>query len=229
MNTIIQDNNHAPDPNDPLKPLADNPMRDMNDQEIDVLREIANIGAGHAATALAEMLSHRIDMDVPLLRVLQIEELFTFFGDPEKEVAGIVFELEGEVRGNVLYIIEKQLVHMLLNALLNKNLDSFEEIDEMDCSVMTEIGNIVVGSYITAMSETTGLDIRITPPNLSVDMIGAILNYPLQFFGTLGDQVLFIEDAFTNGDKRIICHLLIMPEPDTLQTMMHKLGIEHGK
>lgn len=201
----------------------------INEQEIDALREIASIGSGHAATSLSEMLSTRISMDIPELRILSIEELVNFFGDPEKEVVGIVFELAGQIKGNVLYIIEKQLCHSLLNVMLGKDIQSFEDVDEMDRSALTEIGNIVVSSYINAMGETINLNMRVTPPSLTLDMIGAILNYPIQFFGTLGDRVLFIEDAFTNGDKRVFCHLLVMPEPESLKKMMQQLGIADGK
>ena len=203
----------------------------MNEKEKDVLREIASIGAGHAATALAEMLSHTITMDVPKLRILPVEALFTFFGDPESEVAGIVFNMHGDMRGSVLYIIDKQLIHQLLSIMLNKEIDRFDALNDMDYSALTEIGNIVVGSYISAISETTGLQIFMTPPNLTIDMLGAILNYPLQVSNGQDSPVLFVEDTFLDAsdeDKQIVCHLLILPESDSLSDMLRQLGIEHG-
>lgn len=203
----------------------------INEKEQDALREIASIGAGHAATALADMLSHTITMDVPRLHVLPVEDLFAFFGDPESEVVGIVFNMQGDMRGSVLYIIDKQLVHQLLSIMLNKDINRFDALNDMDYSALTEIGNIVVGSYISAISETAGLKIRMTPPDLTIDMLGAILNYPLQISNGQDSPVLFVEDAFldaSNDNERIVCHLLILPESDSLSDMLKQLGIEHG-
>ncbi len=200
----------------------------FNAFEMDILREIANIGAGHAATALAEMLSHQIPMEVPELRITPAEQLAGSFSSPEAEVVGILMDISGDIEGMLMYIIEKDFCHTLLQVLLNKSINSFSEVDEMDISALTEIGNIVAGAYVGALAEMTGLALRISPPSLALDMVGAILNYPAQLYGSMSDQVLSIEDRFGKEDEQVSCHLLIMPHPDSLNKMLSQLGVQYG-
>lgn len=200
----------------------------FNELEIDVIQEIASIGAGHAATALSTLLSSKVLMSVPSLRILSTTELVELFGDPERPVVATVSQLTGDVNGSILYIIDKSLCRRLLRMMRNKTLDGFLDIDAMDQSALTEISNIVTSSYVNAIAETTRLQIRITPPQLALDMIGAVLNYPLQVTEHPGDQVLFIEDTFTDGDKEVSCYLLILLESNSLEQMMRQMGVSNG-
>lgn len=197
----------------------------LNDAQKDVLREIGNIGGGSAATALSSILTGRVDMSLPDLRICKIDEITSLLGGPENEIVGILVPMTGDVKGMLLFLLEKQFTHMLINVLLDRKIDSFENINEMDLSALKEIGNILAGSYINAISTLTGLEIRLTPPDIAVDMAGAILNYPAELFGAMGDKVLYIEENFSSGDESIKSHLLIMPEPHSLKLMLERLGV----
>jgi chemotaxis protein CheC len=198
----------------------------LNDTQKDVLREIGNIGGGNAATALSAILTGRIDMSLPQLQIVSISEIANLLGGPEKEVVGILVPMVNQVKGMLLFLLDKEFTHMMINVLLDKKIDSFESINEMDMSALKEIGNIMSGSYINAICSLTGLDIKLLPPDIAIDMVGAILNYPAEQFGAMGDKVLYIEEKFTREDESIKSHLLIMPELDSLNLMFERLGVD---
>ena len=197
----------------------------LSDMQKDVLREIGNIGGGNAATALASILTGRVEMSVPLLQIADVNRIADILGGPENEVVGILVSMTGDVRGMLLFILDKQFTHMMINVLLDKHIESFEHIDEMDMSALKEIGNILAGSYVGAISQLAGLDIRLMPPDISVDMLGAILSFPAAMFGAMGEHVLYIEEDFSSGSESIRSHLLIMPEMESLQIILNRLGV----
>lgn len=198
----------------------------LNDTQKDVLREIGNIGGGNAATALSSILTGRVDMSLPELRIVDINEISTLLGGPEKQVVGILVPMDNEVKGMLLFLLDKNFTHVLINVLLDKKIESFENINEMDMSALKEIGNILAGSYINAICTLTGLDIKLLPPDIAIDMVGAILNYPAEQFGVMGDKVLYIQENFSTAENSIKSHLLIMPELDSLEIMFKRLGVD---
>lgn len=198
----------------------------LSDSQKDVLREIGNIGGGNAATALSSILTGRVDMSLPDLNIVDIGQIATVLGGPEREVVGILVQMTDDVKGMLLFLLDKTFTHLLINVLLDKKIDSFENINEMDLSALKEIGNILAGSYINAISTLTGLRIRLLPPDIAIDMAGAILNYPAELFGAMSDKVLYIEENFFSGEDSIKSHLLIMPELDSLEIILKRLGVD---
>lgn len=126
----------------------------------------------------------------------------------------------------MMFLLDKHFTRLLINTLLDKQIDSFEHIEEMDLSALKEIGNILAGSYIGAMATLTGLDIHLSPPDIAVDMVGAILSYPAALFGTISDKVLYIEEDFVRAEDSIRSHLLILPDPESLSRILGRLGGE---
>lgn len=197
----------------------------LNEIQLSVLSEIGNIGAGNAATSLSHFLADRVMMSVPELQIIDVTRMTTILGGPENEVAGILVNMTDEVEGMLLFLLDKDFVCLLINALMNKDIDSFNDISEMEMSAIMEIGNILAGSYVSAISMLTNLDIKLSPPQVAVDMVGAILSYPAAQFGEMGDDLLFIEEDFISGESQIKSHLLIMPEPKSLDIIMASLGV----
>lgn len=197
----------------------------LNETEKDVLREIGNIGGGNAATALASMLSGRIDMSVPDLQIVDVSHVAKILGGMEQEIVGILVTMEGDINGMMMFLLDKHFTRLLINLLLNKEFESFDRINEMDLSALKEIGNILAGSYINALATMTGLNISLTPPAISIDMAGAILSYPAALFGTIGEKVLYIEEDFIRDDDNIRGHFLIMPNPESLSKILERLGV----
>jgi chemotaxis protein CheC len=200
----------------------------LDSMQLDMLKEIANIGAGNAATALADILADRVDMSVPDLQIKDIASIAEALGGPETDVVCILLSVTCDFKGMLMFILEKQITHTLLSVLLNKTISSWEQIDDMDMSMLKEIGNIIAGAYIGSLATMTDLDIRISPPEIAIDMVGAVLSYPAAIFGAIGDKVLFVKEDFDNGDSKFTCHLLIIPLPDSLEYVLKRLGGVNG-
>jgi len=166
-----------------------------------------------------------IMMSVPELQIIDVNSMTTILGGPENEMVGILVTMNSDVRGMLLFLLEKDFVCLLLNVLLNKSINDFTDISEMDMSVIMEIGNVLAGSYVSAIATMTDLDIRLSTPQVAIDMVGAILNYPAAYFGVMDDNLLFIEENFLSEENIIRSHLLIMPEPDSLSLIFESLGM----
>jgi chemotaxis protein CheC len=199
---------------------------DLNDMQMDVLREIGNIGSGNAATALASMLSHPVNISVPTIRILDYNDVVGALGGPETMIVGILLTLQGDVQGMMMFLLQQNFAHMTLNSLLGMDLKDFSEIDEMGYSAMTEVGNIMAGSYVNAIAAMTGLVIDISVPDICIDMAGAILSVPAIHYANISDKMIFIEDEFNHDSESASSHILMIPDVDSLQKIMTNLGIE---
>lgn len=200
-------------------------INDINSFHLDVLREIGNIGAGNAATALAKMLDKKIDMKVPQIRVMKFTEVSDVLGGAETEVAGILLGVNGDITGNILFILDLQSVQLLVNILMGKDIHDAIEFDEMTCSALKEIGNILSGSYLGALSNLTNLRIMPDVPGLAIDMAGAILSVPAIEFGKNSDTVLYIENEFSYGADSVIGDFFLVPDEVSYGRLLRALGV----
>lgn len=198
----------------------------LSDIHIDVLREIGNIGAGNAATALSTMLSERVDMTVPKVKIIDINGVSHILGGPENQVVGILFTLSQDIEGMMMFILEKQFAHLIINLLMGRDLKDFDSFEEIDLSALEEIGNIMVSSYVNAIAGLTNLFIDISVPDIAIDMAGAILSVPAIEFGTIGDKVLLIEEEFIGGQDHVTGFLMLIPKISSLHKILDILGVE---
>lgn len=204
-----------------------NNLNDLNDVHIDVLREIGNIGSGSAATALSGLLGSEVDISVPSVKCLDFSDTINFMGGAEELVIGLLLNFTGEISGLIMYILKTEFAQTVLNAFYSKQLEDLTQMDEMDRSAICEVGNIMAGSYVNALSGLTGMSIDITVPSLCIDYAGAILSVPAVQYASLGDKVLFIDDNFKVSEgKSIKSNMIMVPDLDSLQTLFGKLGIE---
>lgn len=193
---------------------------------IDVLKEVGNIGAGNAATALAKMISKKVDMKVPQVNVLSFSEVPELLGGPEEEVVGIFFKLEGELEGSIMFLLETESASQLIELLMpGMTKDGFNDF----CySALQEIGNILAGSYISSLSSLSNLDIKISIPSLAIDMAGAILSVPAIHFGLIGDKILIIENEFIEmvDQDSVNGFFILIPEVDSYEVLLRSLGVQ---
>lgn len=206
-------------------------MHDLNSVHFDVLREIGNIGQGNAASALAQMLGLSIDISVPTVRLLEMDEAVQYLGGPENVVLGMLVGLSGEIQGMMLYVLQRGFATNMINTVFGKDVKELTAFDEMDLSFVQEIGNILAGSYVNAISSLTGLTIDISVPNICIDMAGAILAVPAVEFAHIGSKVLFIDDNFIFGGdgsnpEEVKSNMILVPELKSLDTLFQHLGVE---
>ncbi len=198
---------------------------EMNSFQMDVIREIANIGAGNAATALAKMLDKKIDMSVPVTRVMKFSEVSDVLGGAETKVVGILLGVHGDIKGSILFILSMPSAKLLVNFLMGRDIDYPLEFEEMTCSALKEIGNILAASYLGALSALTNLTIMPDVPGLAIDMAGAIISVPAIEFSKTSDSVLYIENEFTYGSESVIGDFFLVPDQDSYHRLLEALGV----
>ncbi len=205
--------------------MADYLDKVNNDLVIDILKEIGNVGAGNAATALANMINKKVDMEVPKVCVLDFKDVPAMLGGEEEVVAGIFFKLEGDIDGTIMFVLKSDTAHKLVE-LMMPGMGS-GNFDEFTTSALQEIGNILSGSYITSLSGLTNLKIHMSVPSLAVDMAGAILSVPAIQFGLIGDAILIIENTFfdENSDDEVQGYFFLIPDVDSYETLFTSLGV----
>lgn len=199
---------------------------DLNPIQMDVLKEIGNIGSGNAATSLATLLNNTIDIAVPTVKALNYNETVELLGGPENVVIGLLIRLTGDIRGMMMYILQQGFASKVTETFYGKQLTNLTEVDEMDKSAICEIGNIMAASYVNAISNLSGLMIDISVPSFCVDMAGAILSVPIVEFAQVGDKVLFIDDNFRIPGAEIKSNMILIPEMDSLDTLFSRLGVQ---
>ena len=199
---------------------------DLNDMHIDALREIGNIGAGNAASSLAMMLADQIDISVPTVRILEYERVMEELGGPEQMIVGLLLCLEGDVNGMIMFLLHQNFANKLVGSLLGEEPPEDGELDEMAYSALQEVANIMAASYVNAIASLTEFKIDITVPSMCVDMLGAILSVPAIHYANISDKMIFIEDKFSGKDLEAPNHVLLIPDVESLEKIMEKLGIE---
>ncbi|MCI8783110.1 MAG: chemotaxis protein CheC [Dorea sp.] len=199
---------------------------EMNDLELDILKEIGSIGGGNAATALSSMLSAKVNMSLPKVEILDFNEALVNVGDPEEVVAAILVEMSGELSGIMLFILTKEFSDEILFRMLGKTEADFFELDEIDSSVLMEIGNIVISSYITAMASLVNMSVELSVPQLAVNMLGGIMSVPIAMMGQHSDRIMMITGEFKIDGKALNSNMLLLPDVESLNVLMKKLGVE---
>jgi chemotaxis protein CheC len=196
------------------------------DFQMDVLKEVGNIGAGHAATALSKLLDKPVDMLVPKVRMVAFEEIADSVGGAEQVVIAIFLRVEGETPGNLFFILTLDSAKKLLRNLVGIEVVDDEHYTDMELSALNEIGNILAGSYLSSLADFTQLYMSPTVPSLAIDMAGAILSYGLLQFGQMGEQALLIDTKFLDGNDEVEGHFFLIPDPESFNKIFIALGVQ---
>lgn len=193
--------------------------------EIDTLREIGSIGTGNAATALSQMLGKEVRITMPEVRIMGYNEAIEWIGGPEAVTAGVLVKMGGDVGGIMLSVQKLELINFILETMLGKGIEDYEELEELQQSALIEIGNIMISAFVTALSGLAGININLTVPAFAVDMQGAILAVPMAEYGGMSDYLMTIGGNFVCNGKEIPSHLLLSPDLRSLDFLLRKLGV----
>ncbi|NGM81130.1 chemotaxis protein CheC [Paenibacillus sp. 7124] len=200
-------------------------FKHQKDFKMDVLKEVGNIGAGNAATALSQLLNKPIDMAVPKVQLLGFEEIAEKVGGTEELVYAVFLRVEGEAPGNLFFILTPDAARSLLERVAGISEVSGDELSELEMSALNEIGNILAGSYLSSLADFTSLSMYPTVPALAMDMAGAILSYGLLQFGQMGDDALLIDTTFLEGKDEIEGQFFLIPDPESFPKIFKSLGV----
>lgn len=199
-------------------------LEQVNDMYLDILREIGNIGAGNATSAIANMLGMKIDMNVPNVRLMEVSKLGLAVGAEDETIIGIFLEVENDIDGSMMFLLDIPSARYLVNKLMMTDAPVEQPFGEMELSALKEIGNIIAGSYLSALSSLTNMVIVPSVPYIAVDMAASILSVPAIQFGQFGDNALLIQTEIC-ADVAINGYFILMPEQGSYEKILTSLGI----
>ena len=198
----------------------------FNSMHFDTLREIGNIGASHAVTALGKMLDKKIQMSVPSVKLVEFADIADFVGGGDTLLIGILINISGDINGMVMFIVKQDVARKLVSLLMGQTEPAVDGgFTEIELSALQEIGNILGSSYLASLSGL--IDKKVTPsvPSLAVDMANAILSVPAIEFGKIADRALLIESVFSGGDDNISGYFLLVPDMPSFNIILSSLGV----
>lgn len=199
----------------------------LKERQLDALRETANIGAGHAATALSQMTNSTIMITVPTITIAALEDVPSQIEDGEEPIAAVLMHMMGDLTGRTLLVFPRPTAIKLAQLMLRRPLDPKGDFGELEQSAIKEAGNILSGAYMNALSEFMGLLLLPSPPSLAVDMSAAVLTTAYLQFGAERDMVFAIETQFyfQGQNDRLRGFFLLLPDVASLQTLLRAVRV----
>ncbi|PLR84234.1 CheY-P-specific phosphatase CheC [Bacillus canaveralius] len=203
----------------------------ISNMHLDILKEIGNIGAGHAATALSTLLNKKVDMRVPNVRVVSFDEMMEMAGGSENVVASVFLRIEGDAPGSMFFVLPLEQAAAFIRQMIGDSGFSFDNppYDELAMSALQELGNILSGSYLSSLSDFTNLSLYPSVPALGIDMVGAIISYGLIELSQVSDYAIVIDTALNEDEMKdfesVRGHFFLLPDPESFQIIFKALGV----
>jgi chemotaxis protein CheC len=194
--------------------------------QLDALREVANIGAGHAATALSQMVGETIMITVPRINISRLEDVPVQMTVPDEPVAAVLMHMVGDLTGRTLLVLPRRTAVRLASRLLKKN-QADDTLSEMGQSAIKEAGNILSSAYMNALSDFMGMLLLPSPPSLAIDMSEAVLTTAYLQFGTDRDYVFCVESEFVMDEtnERLRGFFLLLPDASSLAAILKAVRV----
>ena len=203
-------------------------VRELGSLQLDGLREVANIGAGHAATALSQLTNRRIMVGVPQVRVLRIDEIADMIGTGEEVVAGVAMQMLGDLTGRTVQIFPKETAEKVASILIGKDAVNFPDgFGELEQSALKEVGNILGGAYLNALSDFLGLLLLMSVPGLAMDVTAAVLKALFLEFQEDRDYVFVVETLFNMDEveHELHGHFLLVPDEASIDVLLRAIRL----
>jgi chemotaxis protein CheC len=202
----------------------------ISDMHLDILKEVGNIGAGHAATALSTLLNKKIDMKVPNVRVVSFDEMMEMAGGAESVIASVFLRIEGDAPGSMFFVLPLEQAEKFIRSLIGDQSFSFSNpnVNELALSALQEMGNILSGSYLSSLSDFTKLNLLPSVPALSIDMAGAVISFGLLELSQVSDYAIVIDTALDEDEGQtggsVKGHFFLLPDPESFDIIFKALG-----
>jgi chemotaxis protein CheC len=202
-------------------------VRELKELQLDALREVANIGAGHAATALSQMTNRTIMIAVPEVNVRALEDVTDLVGRADEVMAAVLMHMMGDLTGRTLVLFQADSARALCDILLRREPGTTREFGVMEQSGLKEAGNILASAYLNALSDFMGMMLVPSVPSLVIDQAGAILTTTYLNFGHDRDYVFCVETAFqvAGASEQLHGHFLLLPDLPSLRAIFDAIRI----
>jgi chemotaxis protein CheC len=202
-------------------------IRSLKAIQLDALKEVANIGAGHAATALSQMIGGTIMISVPTINISRLEEIPPQVAEPDEPVAAVLMHMLGDLTGRTMLVFPRSSALRLAELMLHRDAGTSLEFGEMEQSALKEAGNILSSAYMNALSEFMHLMLLPSPPSLAVDMSTAVLTTAYLQFSSQRDYVFCVESEFmmVKLSEKLRGFFLLLPDPASLQVLLRAVRV----
>jgi len=207
-------------------------LSSFNHLQLDAIKEVGNIGTGNAATALSQLLSCMIDMDVPKADLVSIYSIAEYYGDPDAIVAAVFVRSMGEFGCSLIFIQAEEDANLMVDLLLKQQFGDSVPQDlsqEMADSALAEVGNIILSSFLNAINMLIGTQHQISPPGVAHDMLASILDVVASIFGEMGEMAVLVKTELRvgepSGERGISGNIVMLPDPDALELLLRKLQV----
>ena len=202
-------------------------IRALKAIQLDALKEVANIGAGHAATALSQMIGGTIMISVPTINISRLEEIPPQVAEPDEPVAAVLMHMLGDLTGRTMLVFPRPSALRLAELMLHREPGECNEMGEMEQSALKEAGNILSSAYMNALSEFIHMMLLPSPPSLAIDMSTAVLTTAYLQFSSQKDYVFCVESEFymTDVNEKLRGFFLLLPDPASLQAILRAVRV----
>ena len=200
----------------------------LKPSQLDALREVANIGAGHAATALSQMTGQTIMISVPMINISPLEDVPPHICAADETVAAVLMNMVGDLSGRTLLVFPQPTAIRMAEIMTRRAHVGAEELTELEQSAIKEAGNILSGAYMNALSDFMGMMLMPSPPSLAIDMSQAVLTTAYLQFGADRDLVFCVETEFLMQDagERLRGFFLLLPEVASLRAILRAMRMD---
>jgi len=205
-------------------PTDPDDLRRLTARQLDALREVANIGAGHAATALSQMTEQRIMISVPQLTVASLDEMPNQIAEPEEPVAAVLMRMEGDLTGLTLLVFPHPIALRIAGLMMRRPVTELGAVEE---SALREAGNILSAAYLNALADFMKMTLLPSPPSLAVDMSDAVLSSTYVASAHGGNQLMCVESEFQleQDAQRLRGFFLLLPDPPSLRRILTTIRV----
>ena len=197
----------------------------LNSQQLDALREIGNVGMGHAATALSQLTGNTIHLEVPRVVLADTVTMPELLGGADRVVVGIYLRMLGNAQGNILMVFPRENAVRILEELLPGKVSEGEALSELELSALKELGNILASAYLNALGELLGMTLIPSVPLICIDRVGSVIRNAADEFGEPGELTLILDTEFFSKDERVSGQFFLLPSPSSLGTILSALGM----
>ncbi len=197
----------------------------LTELQLDTLREVGSIGAGHAATALSQLLDRPVGLQVPTIDVIDLSDVPYVFGGPSQLVFAVYARLVGDIGGGILFLATEEAALSLVDLLRGYETSTTQQLDVDEEDVLSHATGILISAYLAAIARLANLNVMSAAPVVALDMAGAILAAVATEVDMRDEQAVLVSTAFPDENNSVDAALFFLPDPDSLLTILARLGM----
>lgn len=193
--------------------------------QIDALREVGGIGAGHAATAMSQLVDRPVALEVPRLEILDLMEVPHIFGGPEQLVGAVFSRLLGDLSGGILFMAERSAALALVDLMHGHDVGTAKSMGHDEEALLRHVASILIAAYLAAIARLADLDVLPSNASMAFDMAGALLEAVISETGLEAEQAMLVRTAFVDEGRSVEAALFFVPDPESLDVLLGRLGV----